>query len=152
MQLALGLIETKGLIGAIEAADAMAKAANVKIINKEKSTAALVTIKIEGEVAAVKSAIDAGAAAAQRVGQLVSAHIIPRPHSDIDFIIHNDDLVASSKSADAPTRSKALKEKPESIKAAKEEKTVKKLSSAVEIEEEHIPQLEDESTKPVEIS
>ena len=70
MLLALGLIETKGLIGAIEAADAMLKAANVKLINKEKITAALVTIEIVGEVAAVKSAVDAGAAAAQRVGNL----------------------------------------------------------------------------------
>jgi len=66
---ALGLIETKGLIGAIEAADAMAKAANVKIVDKEKITAGLVTIKIIGDVAAVKSAIEAGAAAAQKVGQ-----------------------------------------------------------------------------------
>ncbi len=96
MQLALGLIETKGLIGAIEAADAMAKAANVKIVNKEKSTSALITIKIEGEVAAVKSAVDAGAAAAQRVGQLVSAHVIPRPHIEIDFVIQNSDLIAVS--------------------------------------------------------
>ncbi|MBU1096626.1 MAG: BMC domain-containing protein [Bacteroidetes bacterium] len=87
MQLALGLIETKGLIGAIEAADAMAKAANVKIINKEKSSAGLVTIKIEGEVAAVKAAVDAGAIAAQKVGQLVGAHVIPRPADEMDFIV-----------------------------------------------------------------
>lgn len=87
MQQALGLIETKGLIGAIEAADAMAKAANVKILNKEKITAALVTIKIVGDVAAVRSALDAGAAAAQRVGQLVSVHMIPRPDSQLDNIL-----------------------------------------------------------------
>lgn len=84
MLLALGLIETKGLIGAIEAADAMAKAANVKIVGKEKITAALVTIKVVGEVAAVKAAVDAGAAAAQRVGQLVSAHVIPRPDDQLE--------------------------------------------------------------------
>lgn len=89
---ALGLIETKGLIGAIEAADAMVKAADVRIINKEKSTAALVTIKIVGEVAAVKSAVEAGAAAAQRVGQLVSTHVIPRPDSSIDFLIEGNSL------------------------------------------------------------
>ena len=83
MQKALGLIETKGLIGAIEAADAMVKAANVKLVGKEKITAGLVTVKIVGEVAAVKSAVDAGAAAAQRVGQLVSAHVIPRPDDQI---------------------------------------------------------------------
>lgn len=89
MQLALGLIETKGLIGAIEAADAMLKAANVKLISKEKITAALVTIKIVGEVAAVRSAIDAGAAAAQRVGQLVSTHVIPRPDDQLEPFIYD---------------------------------------------------------------
>lgn len=87
MQLALGLIETKGLIGAIEAADAMLKAADVKLINKEKITAALVTVEVVGEVAAVKSAVDAGVAAAQRVGQLISAHVIPRPDDQIEDII-----------------------------------------------------------------
>lgn len=88
MQLALGLIETKGLIGAIEAADAMLKAANVKLVSKEKITAALVTVKIIGETAAVKSAVDAGSAAAQRVGQLVSAHVIPRPDDQIEDLIY----------------------------------------------------------------
>ncbi len=93
MDLALGLIETKGLIGAIEAADAMAKAADVRIVNREKSTAALITIKIVGDVAAVKAAVDAGAVAAQRVGQLVSAHVIPRPHDDIDLLINSSSKV-----------------------------------------------------------
>lgn len=92
--MALGLIETKGLIGAIEAADAMVKAADVTIINKEKSTAALITIKIEGEVSAVMAAVDAGAAAAQRVGQLISAHVIPRPDEQVNFIIENTNLVS----------------------------------------------------------
>jgi len=87
MLLALGLIETKGLIGAIEAADAMVKAANVKLVSKEKITAALVTIKVVGEVAAVKAAVEAGAAAAQRVGQLVSVHVIPRPDDQIEAFI-----------------------------------------------------------------
>lgn len=96
MQLALGLIETKGLIGAIEAADAMAKAANITIVGKEKSTAALVTIKIAGEVAAVKSAVDAGAAAAQRVGELVSTHVIPRPSEEIVPLIDNSEMIISS--------------------------------------------------------
>ena len=90
MQLALGLIETKGLIGAIEAADAATKAANVKLIAKEYATGALVLVKFEGEVAAVKAAVDAGSAAAQRVGQLVSAHVIPRPDDQIDHIIYHD--------------------------------------------------------------
>ncbi len=89
MQLALGLIETKGLVGAIEAADAMLKAANVKLVSKEKITAAMVTIKIVGEVAAVRAAVDAGAAAAQRVGQLLTAHVIPRPDDQLEPYINN---------------------------------------------------------------
>lgn len=92
---ALGLIETKGLIGAIEAADAMAKAANVKIIEKEKITAGLVTIKIFGDVAAVKSAVEAGAAAAQRVGQLISTHVIPSPHPELELIISENSNLSS---------------------------------------------------------
>lgn len=87
MKLALGLIETKGLIGAIEAADAMLKAANVKLVNKEKITAAMVTVEVTGEVAAVQAAIDAGAEAAKRVGQLLSVHIIPRPDDQLDEIV-----------------------------------------------------------------
>lgn len=80
---ALGLVETKGLIGAIEAADAMAKAANVKLIGKEKTNPALITIKVIGEVAAVKASVEAGAAAAQRVGQLVSTLVIARPDDQL---------------------------------------------------------------------
>ncbi len=109
MQLALGLIETKGLIGAIEAADAMLKAANVKLVSKEKSTAALVTIKVIGEVAAVKSAVDAGAAAAQRVGQLLTAHVIPRPDDQIEEIIYYSSLPISIDKKQPPV-SKATKE------------------------------------------
>jgi ethanolamine utilization protein EutM len=96
MLLALGLIETKGLIGAIEAADAMVKTANVKLVSKEKITAALVTVKVIGEVAAVKAAVDAGAEAAQRVGQLVSAHVIPRPDDQLEDIIYSETLESSA--------------------------------------------------------
>ncbi|MDZ7623182.1 MAG: BMC domain-containing protein [Ignavibacteriaceae bacterium] len=84
---ALGMIETRGLIASIEAADAMVKAARVQLVGKEKVQGGLVTILIVGETAAVKSAIDAGAAAAQRVGELVSTHIIPRPDDQIDEMI-----------------------------------------------------------------
>ena len=84
---ALGMIETRGLVASIEAADAMVKAASVKLISKEKVQGGLVTILVVGETAAVKSAIDAGAAAAQRVGELVSTHIIPRPDDQIDDIV-----------------------------------------------------------------
>ncbi len=87
MLLAIGLIETKGLIGAIEAADAMLKASNVQLIGKEYTTGAMVLIKVAGEVAAVKASVDAGAVAAQRVGQLVSTHVIPRPDDQLESIL-----------------------------------------------------------------
>ena len=80
---ALGMIETKGLVGAIEAADAMVKAARVDLFGKEKATGGLVTMYVCGEVGAVKSATDAGAAAARRVGELVGVHVIPRPHDQV---------------------------------------------------------------------
>src|SRR5437763_3948516 len=81
---ALGMIETKGLVAMIEAADAMVKAANVTLIGYEKIGAGLVTAIVRGDVAAVKAATDAGAAAARRVGELVSVHVIPRPHTSVD--------------------------------------------------------------------
>ncbi|MBT8369938.1 MAG: BMC domain-containing protein [Deltaproteobacteria bacterium] len=87
MQQALGLIETKGLIAAIEAADAMLKAAKVKFLSRQKVKSGLVAVMVAGDVGAVKAAVDAGAAAGKRVGQVVSAHVIPRPHEDIDAMI-----------------------------------------------------------------
>ena len=87
MQEALGMIETKGLVGAIEAADAMVKAANVNLIGKVLVGGGLVTVMVRGDVGAVKAAADAGAAAAQRVGELLSVHVIPRPHSDLEAIL-----------------------------------------------------------------
>lgn len=84
---ALGMIETKGLIGAIEAADAMTKAADVKLIGKERIGSGLVTVLVRGDVGAVKAATDAGAAAAERVGELISMHVIPRPHGDVETIL-----------------------------------------------------------------
>ncbi|NFN19243.1 ethanolamine utilization microcompartment protein EutM [Clostridium botulinum] len=84
---ALGMIETKGLVGSIEAADAMVKAANVYLIGKEYIGGGLVTVMVRGDVGAVKAATDAGAAAAQRVGELVSVHVIPRPHSEVEVIL-----------------------------------------------------------------
>ena len=86
-QIALGLIETKGLVGAIEAADAMVKAAKVTLVGYEKIGSGYVTALVRGDVAAVKAATDAGAAAARRVGELVSVHVIPRPHSDVEIIL-----------------------------------------------------------------
>ena len=84
---ALGMVETKGLIGAIEAADAMVKAANVTLVGKEQIGSGLVTVMVRGDVGAVKAAVDAGAAAAKRVGELISVHVIPRPHSDVEGIL-----------------------------------------------------------------
>lgn len=84
---ALGMVETKGLVGAIEAADAMVKAANVELIGYEKIGSGLVSVFVRGDVGAVKAATDSGAAAAQRVGELISVHVIPRPHSDVERIL-----------------------------------------------------------------
>jgi ethanolamine utilization protein EutM len=84
---ALGMIETKGLVGAVEAADAMVKAADVRIVGKVQVGGGLVTVMVRGDVGAVKAATDAGAAAAANVGELISVHVIPRPHSDIELIL-----------------------------------------------------------------
>ncbi|MGO1369285.1 MAG: ethanolamine utilization microcompartment protein EutM [Senegalia sp. (in: firmicutes)] len=86
-QSALGMIETKGLVGAIEAADAMVKAANVTLVGKEQVGGGLVTVMVRGDVGAIKAATDAGAAAAERVGQLISVHVIPRPHNEVEVIL-----------------------------------------------------------------
>lgn len=84
---ALGLIETKGLVGAIEAADAMTKSANVTLVGYEKIGSGLITVIVRGDVGAVKAAVDAGAVAAEQVGQVISKHVIPRPHSDVEKIL-----------------------------------------------------------------
>ena len=84
---ALGMIESRGLVGAIEAADAMVKAANVRLIGYEKIGSAYVTVMVCGDVGAVKAAVDAGAAAAKRVGEVVSVHVIPRPHADTEKLL-----------------------------------------------------------------
>ena len=82
MEGALGLIETRGLVGAIEAIDSMVKAANVRLLGRENIGGGLVTVMVTGDVGAVKAAVDAGAAAAKRVGELISVHVIPRPHEE----------------------------------------------------------------------
>jgi ethanolamine utilization protein EutM len=89
LEYALGMVETRGLIGSIEAADVMVKTANVHILNTEYIRNGLVTVKIVGEVAAVKAAVDAASAAAARVGQVVSVHVIPRPAAEIEAILQN---------------------------------------------------------------
>ncbi len=87
MDIALGMVETRGLVGSIEAADAMVKAANVTLIGKERVGGGLVTVMVRGDTGAVKAATEAGAAAANRVGELLSVHVIPRPHAEIEQIL-----------------------------------------------------------------
>jgi ethanolamine utilization protein EutM len=84
---ALGMVETKGLVGAIEAADAMVKAAKVELIGREQVGGGYVTVMVRGDVGAVKAATDAGATAAEKVGEVVSVHVIPRPHSEVELIL-----------------------------------------------------------------
>ncbi len=84
---ALGMVETKGFVGAVEAADAMVKAANVQLLGKEYIGAGYVTVFVRGDVGAVKAATDAGAAAARRVGELISVHVIPRPHQEVERVL-----------------------------------------------------------------
>ena len=84
------MVETKGLVGAIEAADAMVKAANVSLVGYEKIGSGLVTVMVRGDVGAVKAATDTGAAAAQRVGELISVHVIPRPHADLEEVYNTE--------------------------------------------------------------
>ena len=99
---ALGLVETKGLVSAIEAADAMVKTAAVQLIGIENTIAALLTVKVVGETGAVKAAVDAGASAAEKVGELISCHVIPRPHDDTESIIYNqsDEINSGGSAAD----------------------------------------------------
>lgn len=84
---ALGMVETKGLVAAIEAADAMVKAANVVLVGYEKIGSGLVTVMVRGDVGAITAATEAGAAAAREVGEVISTHVIPRPHNDVEKIL-----------------------------------------------------------------
>ena len=97
MQEALGMIETRGLTALIEACDAMVKAANVKLVGWEKIGSGYVAAFVRGDVAAVKAATDAGAAAAKKLGELVSVHVIPRPHSNLDEVLPIREILASAK-------------------------------------------------------
>jgi ethanolamine utilization protein EutM len=99
MDFAFGMVETRGLVGAIEAADAMVKTSNVRLVGKERTDPAMITIKIIGETAAVQSAVEAGAAAAKRVGQLVSQHVIPRPAEGVEDLIFANSILSESEIA-----------------------------------------------------
>jgi ethanolamine utilization protein EutM len=134
MPKALGLIETRGLVGAIEAADAMVKAANVTLAGKEQVRAGLVTVKVLGEVAAVKASVDAGAAAAQRVGELVSTHVIPQPDEQLVSIfpeIEDDQKQIRLKES---TKTSVSKEKIEEEPKPSGKTTTTKTKTPVETE------------------
>ncbi len=103
---ALGLIETRGLVGAVEAGDAGVKAAHVELDGPEYAQGGLVTVYFQGDVAAVKAAVDAGAAAANRVGQLISVHVIPQPHEELDILAGDVDGVLDSDQATTPLTSR----------------------------------------------
>src|SRR5436189_6407169 len=107
MEEAWGMVECKGLVAMIEAADAMVKAANVRLVGWEKIDAGLVTAIVRGEVAAVRSAVDAGAAAGRRVGEVVATHVIPRPHGEVDNgipVLHTGDTTRKNISGSVPSR------------------------------------------------
>jgi len=130
IEYALGMIETRGLVAAIEAADAACKAANVKLVGKEYIGGGYVTIKIIGEVAAVKAAGDAGAAAAQRVGELVSVHVIPRPIDDLEMLIYPEkpfEIVPGKLQADPDELYEA--KSPDELRSYLESLSVMKLRS-----------------------
>ena len=99
---ALGMVETRGLVGSIEAADAMVKAANVILIGREYIGAGYVTVMVRGDVGAVKAATDAGAAAARRVGELVSVHVIPRPHGEVEKFLPGNQAGSPAKAKSSP--------------------------------------------------
>ena len=103
MREALGMVETRGLIGAVEAADAMVKAANVTLIGEEKIGSGLVTVMVRGDVGAVKASVEAGAAAAKRVGELYSVHVIPRPHNDVENVLLRAKIPAAVKKSEPRT-------------------------------------------------
>ena len=109
MNNALGLVETKGLVGAIEAADAMVKSANVQLVGYEKIGSGLVTVMVRGDVGAVKAAVEAGGAAAKRVGELISVHVIPRPHGDVEAILPDAESACAQEQASAPKTAKTTK-------------------------------------------
>jgi len=134
---ALGMVETRGLVASIEAADAMVKAAKVTLVGKERAKAGLITIMVLGETAAVTSAVDAGAAAAQRVGELVSTHVIPRPDDQMSVIIPGGDSKKEvSKEKPKPAKKTVTEKKEKPVKEKESIRPSKKASPIIEIEEE----------------
>ena len=149
MSSALGMVETRGLVGAIEAADAMLKAANVKFVGKEKVVPALITIKVIGDTAAVNAAVDAGAAAAKRVGELVSVHIIPQPDEQLKIILPGIDTKDKPQVKYSSKPEKVIPaEKPSTKPEQKEE--AKTVVEKPEVKEKKIAKVEKiKKTEPV---
>ena len=145
MQKALGLVETRGLVAAIEAADAMLKASNVTLVGKERALAGLITIVIVGDVAAVKASVDAGAAAAQKVGELVSVHIIPRPDNQVGIILPLDNEPVKTISTKKDDQPEPSAKKTEDLKIKKKAQPVPvKSEKIIEIVEEEKPGIVEE--------
>lgn len=136
---ALGMIETKGLVGAIEAADAMVKAANVVLIGKEHVGSGLVTVMVRGDVGAVKAATDAGAAAADRVGELISVHVIARPHDELEPLlpVSEDNTSVQVETTEPKISVQPAVEAvvPAAVKAVEESEAVRTAESGKEISE-----------------
>lgn len=146
LDFALGLIETRGLVGAIEAADAATKAAEVKLVGKEKIRGGLVTIKIIGDVAAVRAAVDAGSAAAARVGELISTHVIPRPVADLEDIIYSENIVPEISPAKSEAKPAVKRgRKPKSSAIVSEPVPEVELVEEIPKTEPIVPSSEDES-------
>ncbi|MGM9567876.1 MAG: BMC domain-containing protein [Clostridia bacterium] len=151
--IALGMIETKGLVGSIEAADAMVKAANVTLIGKVHVGGAYVTVMVRGDVGAVKAATDAGAAAAQRVGELISVHVIPRPHHEVEYILPSLPLMDEDDDDNGPDSPQTGGEsEPEEESPAEIEETEESAEPASEPEAtpEEEPAAPAEETSPAE--
>ena len=138
---ALGMIETKGLIGSIEAADAMLKAANVTLMNKTQVGGGLVTVMVCGDVGAVKAAVDAGAAAVERVGELLSVHVIPRPAADVESML--DPRKPEPTAAKLPLSQQAPAEEEQSVDTAASEKLPTDAQELAEMESEELEESEE---------
>ena len=138
---ALGMIETRGLIGSIEAADAMLKAANVTLMNKTQVGGGLVTVMVCGDVGAVKAAVDAGAAAVERVGELLSVHVIPRPAADVESML--DPRKPEPTAAKLPLSQQAPAEEEQSVDTAASEKLPTDAQELAEMESEELEEPEE---------
>lgn len=153
---ALGMIETRGLVAAVEAADAMLKAANVTLTCKEQVGGGLVTVMVRGDVGSVKAATDAGAAAAERVGELISVHVIPRPHQEVEAILGGPGGTSGTpvsngeNTLDSPERGRAeaLSEPAQTRETAKIQEIKAQPAEAGEADEQKLPEAQEAGVQP----